>query len=667
MSQIKTDVLQLRPGTLPSNPLNGQLAVDSSDNDKLKKYSTTTSTWSEIAGSGQGGINYISNYDFESATTGWAAYADAAAATPADGTGGSPNVTITRSTSSPLRGLASGLITKDAANRQGQGVSYDFTIASADQAKIMSCAFEYAVASGTFAGGTDSTTGDLNVYIYDVTNATLIQPQGYKVLGSVSGQFYKHQFNFQTASNSTSYRLILHVASTSASAWSLKFDNIQVSPQSLLLGSVVTDPVAYTPVFQGFGTPTSVNIVSWRSGKYLFVEGSFVAGTTTAAEARIGLGFNGVAGNVTVDSASLPAIRTVGKAAVSNLAARDYQVLAEPSVSYLTVGYQESTSTSALTKQNGNAVNSTGNTFTFFARVPITGWASSVQMSQDSIPGAVAMSAQLSTTSVPNNSETTFTAWTSVVDTHGAFASGVFTAPVSDLYEFSASAIFAANATGSRYITVKKNTSTSLAIAQNSTATSGTVDTNVVIPTTIVKLNAGDTLILRGFQNSGGSLSMQTGVNTVFSIRRLMSYAAIPASELVAARYVGCTTSITSTAAKITFTTKQVDTHGLYSSGTYTAPTRGMYGISAAVRVQTTPVVDHTASLFIYKNGSAFKQFLHRFKVASTTSTDIQVNDQLLLNAGDTIEIYCNAEGTSPSIVDGTTVDNFAITRLAPG
>lgn len=138
-----------------------------------------------------------------------------------------------------------------------------------------------------------------------------------------------------------------------------------------------SNPVPYTPVIQGFGTPTSINIVSYRAGKYLVIEGSFFAGVTTAVEARIGLGFNGIAGGLTVDPVALVALRTVGKAAVSNLAARDYQMLSEPSVGYLTIGYQESTTISALQKQNGNSINSSGNDFTFFARVPILGWSDS--------------------------------------------------------------------------------------------------------------------------------------------------------------------------------------------------------------------------------------------------------------------------------------------------
>ena len=113
------------------------LQTGSSGGKVFKKLDSGTSTnWSEV-GSGAGGINYITNPDAEAGTTGWAAYADAAGSIPVDGTGGAPTVTITTSASSPLRGLNSFLLTKDAANRQGEGVSAVFTIDAADKAEVM--------------------------------------------------------------------------------------------------------------------------------------------------------------------------------------------------------------------------------------------------------------------------------------------------------------------------------------------------------------------------------------------------------------------------------------------------------------------------------------------------------------------------------------------------
>jgi hypothetical protein len=99
-----------------SSPTQG-LCVDNTTTNKLNRYNG--SAWVEV-GSGTGVANYISpNDDAEGGTTGWATYADAAATSPVDGTGGSPNVTWTQSTANVLRGSNSFRLTKDAANRQG--------------------------------------------------------------------------------------------------------------------------------------------------------------------------------------------------------------------------------------------------------------------------------------------------------------------------------------------------------------------------------------------------------------------------------------------------------------------------------------------------------------------------------------------------------------------
>jgi hypothetical protein len=241
-------------------------------------------SWGSIGGTGGGGgggINYISdNPDFEAGTTGWATYADAAASTPADGTGGSANITLTASSSSPLRGTQSGLITKDAANRQGEGASYDFTINNADKSKTLSLSFDLE-ASSAFVVGDDS---DVQVFIYDVTNTTLITPKVSAISGT-SGQF----LTTWESTDSTSYRLIFHIATTNASAWTFKFDNVNVGPREVILGPIVQDWQSYTPTFGGIGTPGDVTFWYKQIGDTLYVRGRAEAGTLAASPFTISL------------------------------------------------------------------------------------------------------------------------------------------------------------------------------------------------------------------------------------------------------------------------------------------------------------------------------------------------------------------------------------------
>lgn len=243
------------------------------------------------SGSGSGGINYISaNSDFETGTTGYATYADAAGTTPVDGTGGSPNVTINAraaaafvgtyasSGNNPLRGTQSLEFAKDAANRQGQGFSYAFTIDRSDISKPLKISFEFEAASGYVAS-------DMGIYIYDVTNATLISPSSINIPAGLG----KWEYIF-SATTSLSYRLIWHVQTTNATAYYLKVENVSVSPTVVTQSFAADDWKSYTPTFSaGFGTVT--NIAMWwrREGDTMKIRGSFKAGTAAASNATMSL------------------------------------------------------------------------------------------------------------------------------------------------------------------------------------------------------------------------------------------------------------------------------------------------------------------------------------------------------------------------------------------
>ena len=190
-----------------------------------------TLSFSDVSGGGAGGINYITNTRATTDTTGYATYADAAATTPADGTGGSANITFTRNTTNPLRDGGDFKIAKDAANRQGEGVGNAFTIDNADKAKRMLISFDYDASDSDYADG------DIKLFIYDVTNTSIIRVNGEDLLGGKG----KHHATFQTAADSTSYRLIFHISSTNAAAYDVFLDEISVGPVGVTSSSVSDD------------------------------------------------------------------------------------------------------------------------------------------------------------------------------------------------------------------------------------------------------------------------------------------------------------------------------------------------------------------------------------------------------------------------------------------
>ncbi len=228
-------------------------------------------------------INYLNNGGFEKGKAGWVTYADAASTSPVDGTGGSPVATFVASATTPLRGNQSGLLTKGATNRQGDGFSYDFTIDPTDKGKVLQGSLEYQVVSGTYADN------DISFWIYDKTNAVLIQPAPYLLKNS--GIIDKLPLEFQTASNSTSYRLIGHISSTSAVAYSIRFDNFIVGPNAKLYGGDIE-----TLTIQRFNSTGSATYTPTPGTRRIVVEmcgaGGGGAGSGTANGTAGGTGGN---------------------------------------------------------------------------------------------------------------------------------------------------------------------------------------------------------------------------------------------------------------------------------------------------------------------------------------------------------------------------------------
>jgi hypothetical protein len=352
----------------PSTPVDGTVRYNS---ETLSFEGYKNSVWGALGGgSGQGGINYIANPDAEdTTTTGWETYADAAANVPVDGTGGSPNVTFTNTSSTPVRGTRSFLLTKDAANRQGQGASYAFTIDPADTSKQLTISMDYRTSSAYVAN-------DLRMFVYDVTNATLIYP-GVIDLPKFDtvGAAYTFKTSFVTTT-STSYRLILHVASTNASAYTLTLDNIQVGPQSLVQGTPVTEWQSYTPTIGGATSRSTTSFYYRRVGDNLEIQGGFTvsAGVGSAITVSIPAG-------LTIDTTKLIATSNashVGTAMALDTGARFFDGI---------VHYLDNTTLRVWDTFNagGNTWNASnpmtwasGDTFALRVTVPISQWAGSV-------------------------------------------------------------------------------------------------------------------------------------------------------------------------------------------------------------------------------------------------------------------------------------------------
>lgn len=327
-----------------SLPEEADLAYESTTH-KFKYY--TGSLWKEL-GAGAGINNYIASYD-GSATIGWKMYADAAGSFAVDATGSINACTLTTgtnlvthslgtiadgtpvtfctlgtatgvttyttyfvrdtaagsfklattvggsivpitatgtgsfvayssftvSTSSPLRAPRSFLLSKIAINAQGEGVSYDLTIDAADVNKTLYVEFDFDSTS------TNYVAGDIQPFVIDLST-NLVTP-----LTALTKAFGKYRASFLTSSG-LNYRFGFHVASTNATVYSVKLDNIIVAELNRSFGPLSTNWNTLAASWVGVTNTNGTQGFKFkRNGDTASIVGYFVLGATPTIAAAI--------------------------------------------------------------------------------------------------------------------------------------------------------------------------------------------------------------------------------------------------------------------------------------------------------------------------------------------------------------------------------------------
>lgn len=663
-----SDAITLAEVSEPTTPASGFGKIYFGTDGSLYQKNDDGSASKVGSGTG-GGIEYILNPNAESNTTGYVTYADAAGTTPVDGDGGSADITWTRSTSNPLRGVANFLLTKDGVNRQGQGVAYAFTIDRADLAKVLTISFDYEIGSGTYANN------DIGVYIYDVTNGSLIQPAPYNLLNIVGQGTFKA--TFQTSSNSTSYRLLFHVASTSASAYSIKFDSISVKPQQIQYGSPVTDWVddsANWSASGSFGTLGLKQVFKRRVGDSYEIRGQIKVGTVTAATAYLEFtGFsidNTKVVNISVSNAAVGIFTATSSSNVGLASTNSFNPIIVDGLTSNRVFFCTATASSILTKANANGIVASSEYISFDFKVPVSGFSSSVQMSSDADTRVVAARYSSSTAQTIDANQVVGYE-NKQFDTHNAVSgsgtSWKFTAPVSGIYRVSIAAITASIAWGA----ANRNLATSLfkngvlysTIAEGYTSGSYTGYISNA-GSTLIDLNAGDYIQIKQNANQAGVTTLGSYPNCNWvAIERISGPSQIAASETVAASYKVSTNTqaITNSQTIVNFDTSIYDTHGAVTTGAswkFTAPVAGFYTIKTAFQTSAfiSSGVNNATLMTLYKNGTAFRVVAIVYSMSTSTCRKAGLGGcDIYLNAGDYIDIRSLNTGNEASVtMDGT-------------
>lgn len=559
-------------------------------------------------------INYIPYGTIENNTTrGWSACTLTWSGTTPSG---APTLTATQmaisaSSVSPLSSLYSLLLTKSAANAQYQGfVSDAFTIKREDLAKVLTGSFYYEVASGT-VDMSGTSTQSLEIWVYNVNANQWIQPAGYRGLNQSSGPGLV-SFTFQTDSTAAnnSYRIAVITQQTSATAYTVKFDNFKLSPQTAPIGPVVTDWVdrgAITITGSTSNPTKGATAVDkmWtrRVGDNLEVRVEYVQSATGTAGS--GDYLLSLPAGLSIDTSKLTpdsAVEGGGSDYTLNNSVGDANLGVSTTNLVGTVCVFDATRVRVFgIDTNGSGVNRGAWGSTYFSlssanmfltasfSVPISGWSSNVQLSNDTDTRVVDFKIVQSTNQSISNGVVTKVNFGSVIhDTHGSYSSANswYVIPVSGYYDLKARVSFVYNATGIRYIVAEKNSAQFLAVSPILAATTSAGDYTTVVINEEFYFDAGDRVYINAVQNSGGALSVSNGNastenRTALSITRRSGPSVIAASDSVSLRATSATTAVGTAVTTVVFSSKEYDTHNIYSTstGAISIPVSGKYSI----------------------------------------------------------------------------------------
>jgi hypothetical protein len=586
--------------------------------------------------------NYITNPGFDSnTTTGWSlghatVTSGLPTGTPTFGSGASGNLSI--SVGGGLRDQYSLSYASSAASTAGDFVATNaITLDFEDAAKVITFKFAYnASVNPGNANWSGTSSNSFGVAIYDVTNSAWIIPAGVYGMTTNSGVGICTGTFQSNSSSSNQYRLVIYNANATSGAATVLFDDFYLGPQTILMGSPITDWQTYTPSStQGFGTTTSNTFLWRRTGGNLDVIAHFTAGTVAASEARISFP-SGLTSSSSIASTAM----IVGHLTSTTNTVNTYEVLAEPSVTYFNFG-QNAAGQAGLAPANGNSIFATSQVISFFASVPIQGWSSNVQMSNDTDTRVVA-GAAVGVTATITSSYSNLQWATINNDTHGAFNSSTpttYTIPVTGYYDFSGQVFVSATtiAAGNNFTIGLYNNTSSTTIYETEYVYEGTNTTNTSIPFNYeqVFLSAGTAIIVRILSNTTSPVITASTTKNFLSVGRRSGPSVIAASETVAASYYVSANFAAGTTTPINFDTKIRDTHGAVTTSPtawkFTAPISGTYNIGGVMAI----TAGSATNVFAYKNGSSASilGFFNANYAAMTPNMDIQ------LNAGDYIDI----------------------------
>lgn len=527
-------------------------------------------------------------------------------AAPEVNPGGTPDAAFTflSSTTSPLMGSYSALLTHPASDVGGNSWKYAFTLDRCDFARVVAVSFDYEVASGTMADG------DISVWLIANPGASgvLIQPAPYQILNGAGPQRFFGEF--QTTASDTAYQLVFQSSNKTITAFGLRVDNLICAPRAKTFGAPVTDWQSYTPSWLG-GSPSIGNGTltgKWRRvGDSVELSIAMVSGTTTTYGG--GNWAFSLPTGVAIDTSKVSLAQEFRGA----YGTARYQSASGAVPGYIgVVAYADTVNLHAMaTNADGNsgatfgnvapfspASSTAGNSVVIKAEFPVQGWSSSTQISSDAATRRISFRADrngVAATLAPNAGFVQVL-YNSVSSATGKDDSGTYdtsgskyVVSVPGRYHFDAKLATAsgANVLANRYFLSIQKGGVEIARGQDVVASAGNILT--LIASGDVDAIAGEyfqVFIYGAGNNSSSTMTMDvTNAVSYFSGFLIQGPASIAASDTAAAQYntTANTSLVNATPTPITTGwSRVVDTLGGFSTSTgiYTVQTAGIYSVS---------------------------------------------------------------------------------------
>lgn len=461
--------------------------------------------------------SYLDNGHALVNTTGWNGYDDGAVADPVDGTGGSPStITFTRDTVRKLdNDIASFRFAKSAADGQGEGRAFAFSIPESEQGRQQQIEINYETTVNYAAG-------DIGIYIYDVTNANLLNVSPRDVAKNDSGG--KISARFFAAAGSTSYRVIIHIRTTNALAYDFNF-TMRIGKVRFFDAPVVSKWESFTPT-GSWTTNATYTGFKRRVGQNLEIQYKIaLAGAPNAAD----LHFD-IPDNLSIDTDVIHADTqndTLGLGVVHDNGTSIYSAVRgeyRTDSTILLKGHDNetvNTTFTTMTSAGGTATVTfaSGDEIFLHTTVPISGWDSGalVSTTQANLQTVSFRADKTSGNHSSNGNYQQVQSWNAAdIDTANGWntSTGTYTLPRTGKYLAYFTTGFAISATGQRGVTIKQN-GTNVGFNQ-AEATSTSIGPHVTV-TAIIDGVQDDTITFEAYQNSGGNLNYSGSANATIA------------------------------------------------------------------------------------------------------------------------------------------------------